>query len=211
MLSLHVISLILVMTGPATPELVVSKAAVSLAPGRSALVVIKLVQAEPLKSMGFAGHQGRLVAEVKVGRGPWVQTDIGDLVGHSTAPWWFADGEWNIVFADYNHDGHLDFNLGGQCGSNNFCYWLFTIEPTGRVALLPLPSADDHPGFLWLCDDRNSTSLIDLTGDGIAFSGYDPASGGFRIRLRWDQELKSFVRMDETPSEKKASEKNHAP
>jgi len=186
-----------------------SEASFRLERNEPARLALKLLDAKPITWMGSEGHEGRLVAAVKLGRNAWVETDISDLIGEPRMS--FIDDSWDIGFADYNHDGRLDFNVGEQCGSNNYCYWLFTIEPTGRVVLLPLPGAGKRPGFLWLSDDAYSTSRIELTADGIAFSGYDPAQGGFRTRLRWDQESKAFIRVDKALSSSEASDKNHAP
>jgi hypothetical protein len=193
----------------AAPELVLSAASVNLHRGQPARVVIKLVDATSIGWMERDGHEGRVVAAVRLGRKPWVETDIGKLAGQSRMM--FLDDEWDIVFADYNHDGRPDFNLGQQCGSNNNCYWLFSIEKSGHVALLPLPKSGVHPGFLWMQgDDAYSTGSIELTPDGIAASGYDPAGGGFRIRYRWDSVSHAFVIVERTGGEYPDDHK-HAP
>jgi hypothetical protein len=194
---------------PKASRVTLSEASLHLGRNQAARLALKLVGAKPITWMGFEAHEGRLVAAVKLGRKAWVETDIGDLIDEPTMS--FIDDPWDIAFADYNHDGRLDFNVGKQCGSNNWCYWLFTIDPTGRVGLLPLPGAGNRPGFLWLGDDMYSTSRIELTTDGIAFSGYDPAQGGFRVRLRWDREARAFVRVDESLGSAQAGDKDHVP
>lgn len=124
-----------------------------------------------------------------IGHEAWVVTNLSDLLGGKT----MAFGRsFKLAIADYNHDALPDFNLGQPCGSNNSCFWLFTIDPSGRVDLLPLPSYTKGPGFLWAWGD-DSTDLITLTEDGFSSIGYDPACGGFRVHYRWDVALKSFV------------------
>ena len=186
-----------------------SEVAFRVGRNQPARLVLKLLNAKPIMWMGSEAHEGRLLAAVKIGRNAWVETDISELIGEPAMT--FIDDSWDIAIADYNHDGRLDFNVGEQCGSNNYCYWLFTIEPTGRVALLPLPGAGKRPGFLWLGDNAYSTSRIELTADGISFSGYDPAQGGFRTRLRWDRESKAFTPVDKALGSAEASDKEHAP
>jgi hypothetical protein len=59
-------------------------------------------------------------------------------------------------------------------------------------------------------DSAYSTGSIQLTGDGIAALGYDPAVGGFRTRYRWDPVSYAFVVVERTGHEY-FGEEQHAP
>jgi len=69
---------------------------------------------------------------------------------------------WRIRFADYNHDGQIDFNLGQYDSCNGWLYKLFTISPTGQVTPLLKPG-DGIPST----DNSNSTSEIRVTKAGF--------------------------------------------
>jgi hypothetical protein len=177
---------------------------------RPARIVATLVAAQRVKHMTLDAHVGRLVVTVALeGKQPRV-TNISDLIGRPEME--FIDGSFDVVFADYNHDGQLDFNLGQECGSNNFCYWLFSIDRSGQVKLLPLPGSASNPGFLWIQgDDAYSTRSIELTNDGIAGSGYDPLTGGFRVRYRWNQKSQGFEVVERTNGRELAGKQQEAP
>jgi hypothetical protein len=54
-------------------------------------------------------------------------------------PMFFWSSEpWEIFFADYNHDGWVDFNLGQYAGGVACEFRIFTVSPDGRVSELPL-------------------------------------------------------------------------
>jgi hypothetical protein len=109
----------------------------------------------------------------------------------------FVENPWKLVFDDYDQDGQLDFNLGQQCGSNNGCHWLFRIETSGRVSLIPVePHPHGVPGGI-LANSGSYSAEIELTDDGISTWFYDPAEGaGVAVRYRWDASTRSFVMTD---------------
>ncbi len=203
------VALLVALAAPgATPRVTLSQTDLQLG-GQRARLVLKLVDAKSVMWRGFEAHEGRLVATVRVGRKAWVETDLGDLIDKPRMT--FIDEDWSIALADYNGDGLPDFNVGEACGSNNFCYWLFTIDRLGHVRRLQLPGFGKSPGSLWVGDDTYSTRQIEVTRDGIAYSGYDPAHGGFRIRLRWDPEARAFIFADKTLREAASGGEAHAP
>ena len=160
-------------------------------------VIVKLMSPKPARHNGLEGYEGRVLIRVRVGRKPWVESDISELLGDPAMQ--FFDADWKLVFADYNQDGQTDFNLGQPCGSNNFCYWLFTVDPSGRVLLLPLPSAAGRQGFLWINDDNYSTGEIKVGQDGFSCWAYDPAEGaGVEVRYRWNEAAHGFEAAERT-------------
>src|SRR5664279_3922003 len=118
--------------GAAVPSIRLGSTTVALASGVDAEVVTTL-KSPTLHPEGRPdAYTGRVVISVRIGTKAAVETDIGSLIGRDELN--FFSPSVALVFADYNNDGRPDFNLGQQCGSNNFCYWLFTIEPSGAVS-----------------------------------------------------------------------------
>jgi hypothetical protein len=162
-----------------------AEASVHLDTSQQLQIELRLSPASPVEGYPGDALGGPLLARVKVGRQAWVTTNLSELLGERSMV--FMD-TFTIALADYNHDGQWDFNVGQPCGSNNFCYFLFTIEASGRVSALQLPH-----GFVWVGDYEYSTRQITLTSDGFSYSGYDPLCGGFEKRCRWDPTKNVFV------------------
>jgi hypothetical protein len=88
---------------------------------------------------------------------------------------WFPTAEFEINFADYDHDGQIDFNLGRYGGCRGSVYTLLTIEPSGVVIRLL-----DDPLF-----------LKGVWGTSIAFE-VTPTPTGFRCSS-WDDSRDGLV------------------
>lgn len=103
----------------------------------------------------------------------------------------FRAGEWDIVFADYDHDGRLDFNLGQYGGCNGWRYELFTVDSAGRVR--PLPTTRRLP----VADFSNSTAGFVPVEGGFEHCYYSQVVGHVVERHRWDEDERTFVRIGE--------------
>lgn len=84
---------------------------------------------------------------VRLARGPATEHRLG---GYD----FFRPGDWSVVFADYDRDGRIDFNLGRYAGCNGWRYDLFTVDASGRVRRL----LTTRP--LAVADHSNSTARI---------------------------------------------------
>lgn len=92
---------------------------------------------------------------------------------------------FELVLADYNQDGRLDFNLGqyGTCNGN--IYRLFTVTPAGRLAALPVQDR----WFLFVSPPSrdNSTQAIRAAGGVLSHTFYDNTQGrSITSRYHWD-------------------------
>ncbi|MBA4393532.1 MAG: hypothetical protein C0407_08270 [Desulfobacca sp.] len=97
----------------------------------------------------------------------------------------FWTPEFVLVFADYNGDGQVDFNLGQYGSCNGNIYRLFTIDRNGRVS--PLPIAGEEGIFISSDKRANSTDLIQAEKGIISIRYYDNSLGKTRTgRHRWD-------------------------
>lgn len=144
--------------------------------------------------------EGTFAARVKFRNGRIVSTPINDLMKFTKRPserLAFCATRWGIVTADYNRDGHVDFNLGQYGTSNGWAYWLFTISPSGHVSLLPVPN-----DFIFLADDKNSTTKIKVSDEGIKSVAYANTCdktedcGWWETTYRWNPELGRFEEHD---------------
>ncbi|MBU1273979.1 MAG: hypothetical protein KJ720_01250 [Proteobacteria bacterium] len=89
-----------------------------------------------------------------------------------------------LVLADYNGDGRLDFNLGayGSCNAN--LYRLFTLGPDGRLSRLPVQ--EGRALAVSGAGRQNSTKAIRLEGGLLTHSYYDNTLGRLvTARYRW--------------------------
>lgn len=101
----------------------------------------------------------------------------------------FTAAPWKIQFADYNHDGELDFNLGQYSGCNGWDYRLFTIGPTGEVSELQM----EHGETLMWPDRSNSTDQIHPTDGGFWYIHYDQERGWLKSTYVWSKAKGRFV------------------
>lgn len=135
------------------------------------------------------GHrfEGKFVVLVQMNGAKTSRTRLNQFFQRSELSFWAKP--WSISFADYNHDGILDFNLGQFENSNNWEYRLFTVTPSGKVKSFPLPD-----GAIYVCDDSNSTNRIFQTQAGFwykAFSNGEEA-GWHQFFLNWNTRHKQF-------------------
>ncbi|MBI3882578.1 MAG: hypothetical protein HY301_21260 [Verrucomicrobia bacterium] len=140
--------------------------------------------------------EGRFVIEVKLAGHKTIRTDLNLLFcpEEPESELWFVSSPWNLCFADFNHDGQIDFTIGQYGGCNSWDYKIFSIKPSGGVYELPV-----------IGDEYGIPNGHD--GESTAFSGYDePAPDGFfsgyysnvhgtglTHRYAWDKKLNAFV------------------
>ncbi len=97
---------------------------------------------------------------------------------------------WTIKFADYNHDGVLDINLGQYASCNGSGYKILSFMPDGSVYLLPVMLYKAIP----LSGHDNSSGKITLTGRGFSAAYYNNTIGGnTTVFYDWDPQLRLFV------------------
>jgi hypothetical protein len=158
------------------------------------------VRDEALSAMCAERIEGTFAVKVKFRKGRTVSTSINDLMKFTkvrSAKLAFCATHWRIVTADYNRDGHIDFNLGQYGTSNGWVYWLFTVSPSGHISLLPVP--DD---FIFLADNKNSTAEIKVSDEGIKSVAYANTCdkvedcGWWETTYRWNSELGRFEQHD---------------
>jgi hypothetical protein len=107
---------------------------------------------------------------------------------------------WQIVFADYNHDGQPDFNLG-QYGSGVACtFRLFTVSPEGQISELPVRGHDwGIPGP----KRAHSTAEIKATDEGFTHHYYSRIIGTSVTNwFKWDKGERAFVLADQAPPDR---------
>ena len=144
-------------------------------------------------------YEGRFDLCVEIaGKSP-VRTNLNRLMfpgEKDEEPLFFRSEPWQIQFADYNHDGQIDFNLGQYAGCNGWAYRLFTISPSGAVSEIPI---EDGKEITW-ADGSNSTDQIHLTKRGFWYAHYDQLRGGLTSTYAWDKAKKRFVLAKEGPA-----------
>jgi hypothetical protein len=91
---------------------------------------------------------------------PLLTEPIHSIPAQPTAPrLWFRAEPWTIEFADYNHDGRLDFTLGQYGGCGGWGYTLLTIDPDGTVRRLL-----HDPIYLWGAGSNSVALSVTPTG-----------------------------------------------
>jgi hypothetical protein len=102
----------------------------------------------------------------------------------------FFSRSWTIRFADYNHDGVLDINLGQYAGCNGSGYKILSFMPDGKLCLLPVMLYKAIP----LSGHDNSSDKITLTERGFSASYYNNTIGGnTTVFYDWDSVSRHFV------------------
>jgi hypothetical protein len=102
----------------------------------------------------------------------------------------FYSKPWTIRFADYNHDGVLDINLGQYSGCNGSGYKIFSFLPDGKVISLPVMLYKAIP----LSGHDNSSDKITLTRKGFSAGYYNNTIGGnTTVFYDWDPVSRLFV------------------
>jgi hypothetical protein len=154
-------------------------------------VQIVFAQGEAIKGHGSCGtgetFRGKFSILVNYNNGTSKRLSVNQLFGEDELS--FYSNPWNINFADYNHDGKVDFNLGQYGSCNGGVYKLFTFAFTGEIRELVI--ANDE---LRVSDNSNSTGGIELTPDGFSAVFYSNVVG-HRIKssYHWDAEKNSFT------------------
>jgi hypothetical protein len=136
-------------------------------------------------------YEGRFNLCVEVVGKPLVHTNLNRLMypQNETEALFFWSAPWQVHFADYNHDGQIDFNIGQYGGSNGWDYRLFTISPSGEVSELPIGDSEE---ISWP-DFSNSTDRIHLTDQGFWYAHYDQFRGPLRSTYAWSKTRGRFV------------------
>jgi hypothetical protein len=102
----------------------------------------------------------------------------------------FYSKPWTIRFADYNHDGVLDINIGQYAGCNGSGYKIFSFTKDGKVFLLPVMRYKAIP----LSGHDNSSGNITLTASGFSAGYYNNTIGGnTTVFYDWDPLSRLFV------------------
>jgi hypothetical protein len=149
-------------------------------------------------------YEGYFAAVVNV-NGRLIETPLNpllltdDLYERPEDPLSFYPEQREIVTADYNRDGEIDFNLGQYASCNGFAYWMLTIRSSGKVEKV---SSDFR-----VSDFANSTSRITPVENGFRFIYYDnsPEHGGHWDTIyRWNAAKRIYEmhgeRREETPN-----------
>ena len=160
--------------GPPTPArgpTVVTESSVELAGlGLSSTVSLVMTTGRRFRDdelwcggQGLEKLQGRFSISVRTPRQGIVVTDLSPFFGGGEL--WFTAAPWVLKFADYNHDGRLDFTIGQHGGCAGWTYRFFTINPAGVVEQLPVPDR-----AIWSIDGANSSALFHVTPTGFRVS-----------------------------------------
>jgi hypothetical protein len=107
----------------------------------------------------------------------------------------FRNERWVIRFADYNHDGRPDFNIGQYENCNGYLYKLFSVAPNGEVTPLKI---EGHENGIFVSAIDNSTGQIKVTREGFSVQSYNnnPESrcpGNCLTTFAWKSEKQQFA------------------
>jgi len=126
-----------------------------------------------------------LVVEI-AGQAPVIQR-LNPLFspGQEQSLFFWCDEPWELRFADYNHDGRMDFNLGQYFSGVANRYRLFTVSPAGVVSGLAVNTPGG--GFTGPKARVHSVDAIKATSDGFICPHYSREAGTEVVdRYRWD-------------------------
>ncbi len=102
----------------------------------------------------------------------------------------FFSRPWMIKFADYNHDGVLDINLGQYASCNGSGYKMLSFLSGGKLCLLPVMLYKAIP----LSGLDNSSGKITLTDQGFSAAYYNNTIGAnTTVFYEWDRVSRLFV------------------
>jgi hypothetical protein len=148
----------------------------------------------PSCACGVAKYSGKFSIEVRINGGKPVRQNLNALMGGFDELEFWAE-PWRIVFADYNRDGQVDFNLGQYFSCNGWVYRLFTVARDGRISRLEVDEGNPD-SEIFADDDNNSTRVIRSTADGFYTKGYYNAAdppGFYTSYYTWDTKKRSFI------------------
>lgn len=100
------------------------------------------------------------------------EASINELIFYNDTLFFHAP-YFNLVFKDYNKDGHIEFVLTEYASSNISFYHMFTINKDGDINLVEVK---DQMAFTGHFTKINSTELM-LVDDEIVMSYYDNTTG----------------------------------
>ncbi|WP_312113742.1 hypothetical protein [Brevibacillus reuszeri] len=103
---------------------------------------------------------------------------------------------FSFAFADYNHDGNIDFAIGQYASSNLYTYKLFTIRD-GKIERLPIESDNE------IVSSERSYSVLfaQVSPDSFKTVYYDNSLGKYLERVyQWKNTTFSLIREAETDS-----------
>ncbi len=133
-------------------------------------------------------YEGDFSISVVFPGGRRVETTLNSFWDNETL--FFFARPWTIRFADYNHDGVLDINLGQYAGCNGSAYKILSFKPDGKLFWLPVMFYKAIP----LSGHDNSSDNIILTERGFSAAYYSNTIGGnTTVFYEWDTVLRLFV------------------
>ena len=139
-----------------------------------------------------AKDTGRFDAVMTLAGRPPTRTNLNDLFGGESLS--FGATFWQIVAADYNGDGRLDFNLGQYASCNGWSYSVLSVMDDGSVIKRALRPARD----IRVTDFANSTrKLAPVSGGGFRATWYDNSRGNVRTLYCWNSSAAQFVIAEE--------------
>jgi len=148
-------------------------------------------------------YEGQFVIRVEINGGKNVSTNLNKLFYPPDGKYgrmFFWTKAWELAFADYNHDGQLDFNLGQYASGVASKFRLFTVSSEDAVSELPV--AGNSWGFLGPVR-THSTTKIEATDEGFTHRYYCRRLGrGVQRWYRWNKEKKRFELSKQEPPEK---------
>jgi hypothetical protein len=143
-------------------------------------------------SPNYRGFQGKFSMVFQVAGKP-VEQNLNSLFEEDEMT--FRAERWVVRFADYNHDGRPDFNLGQYENCNGYLYRLFSVAPDGSVTPLKVKG---YERGIYVSTFDNSTSQIKVNQTGFSVQSYsnDPNArcpGNCITHFVWKQEKQMFV------------------
>ena len=141
--------------------------------------------------------RARIVFEVTLENGRRVNTSLGDLLGRDqTVRTTSFPPKLKMEFGDYNHDGLPDFNMASVGCGNGDLYWLFEVQPGGKIKWLPVEATEG----VWVSGGGvQSTPEILETPEGFRAVFYDNSRGEYVTSLYlWNEQNRRFELIDET-------------
>jgi hypothetical protein len=150
-------------------------------------------------------YEGRFIIVVEIGGMKPVTSDLNRLFypqyERGEKMFFWCSEPWKIVFADYNHDGQVDFNLGQYRDGVACTFRFFTVSPKGEVSELPVQRQPD--GILGP-RGTHSTPEIEPTDEGFLHSYYSRLIGTqVKSWYGWDKDKRAFVLARQQPVDKR--------